>query len=241
MSVYLLRPYMGFVASSTVPCTFDADTESALIAQGIAVAVTAGNATIDSRTDGPVANATQGGNIARVVQTGYTTPTNRQGPVRLMAGGMSMGSAALTGYEGAGVAQVAGTYNIVDIFVPWLNTWTGVGVLQGTTVGTNFLRCALWGTNGALLASSPAAGVITASASTFLSLPFTYPTELIPGRYYIGIQADGTTDTIRHMLVANGDMPSTGTQTGTFGTDAALTSAPVTFTTAVGPISRLYT
>lgn len=242
MSVYLLLPYMGYTASATVPRTFDSDTESALIAQGRAVAVSAGAATIASRTDGPVAPASQGGNIARVDQAGYSTPTYYQGPLRLMAGGMTMGSAALTGYETNGVAQVAGTFNYEDIFVSYLNTWTGLAVLQGTTVGTNYLRSAVWGTNGALLASSPAAGVITAGASTFLLLPFTYPTELIPGRYVVGVQADGATDTIRHILSANGSIPSTGTQTGTFGTDiSTLTTIPVTFTTAQAPICYLYT
>lgn len=242
MSVYLLRPYMGYTASSTVPRTFDSDTETALITQGFALAVSAGAASISSLTNGPDALATQAGNIDRVSQQGYSTPTYPQGPLRLMAGGMALGSAALTGYETNGVAQTAGTYNMVDIFVPYVNTWTGVAVLQGTTVGTNFLRAAVWGTSGALLASSPAAGVVTAGASTFLLLPFTYPTELVRGRYIIGIQADGNTDTIRHMLSANGSMPSTTTLAGTFGTDVStLTTVPTTFTTAQAPICYLYT
>lgn len=242
MSVYLLLPYMGFTASATVPRTFDSDTESALIAQGRAVAVTAGAATIASRTDGPHVVGSQGGNEALVAQVGYGTATYPQGPLRLMAGGMSMGSAALTGFETNGVAQTAGTYNMVDINPWYRNTWTGVAVLQGTTVGTNFLRAAVWGTSGAYLASSPAAGVVTSGASTFLLLPFTYPTALIPGRYIIGIQADGATDTVRHMLSANGSMPSTATLAGTFGTDVTtLTTIPSTFTTAQAPICYLYT
>jgi hypothetical protein len=43
------------------------------------------------------------------------------------------------------------------------------------------------------------------------------------------------------LLAANGSNVCTGTQAGTFGTvPASLTTIPVTFTTAVGPICQLY-
>lgn len=239
MAVYLLRNYAGYTASSTVPVTFPDSTEQSLIAQGMATA--AFTTSMPAITGGPDGFVTQGGNLADAPQAGYTTATYPQGPLRLMAGSMAMGSAALTGYETNGVAQTAGTYNIVDIYVPYFNTWTGVIVLQGTTVGTNFLRGVVWGSDGVLIAASAAAGTVTASASTFLSVPFAAKVNLAPGRYFIGVQADGATDTIRHILSANGVIPTTGTQTGTFGTNANITTVPTTFTTAVGPICGLYT
>jgi len=64
----------------------------------------------------------------------------------------------------------------------------------------------------------------------------------VPGRYFVGVQLDGATDTVRHMLSANGSAPTTGTQTGTAGTvPSSIPTVPTSFTTAVGPISWLYT
>lgn len=238
MAVFLLRSYGGFAASSTVPVTFPDATESALIAQGIATA--ANTTSYSSLVGGPDGFVTQGGNVAIVPQAGYSQQTYYQGPLVLPV--IALGSAALTGYETNGVAQTAGTFNLIDIYVPYYNTWTGIAALQGTTVGTNKLIGAIWGSSGALIANSAVAGVTTSGASTFLNLPFTAKVNLAPGRYILGVQADGATDTLRHVLTANGQAWSTGTQAGTFGTvPATLTTVPVTFTTAVGPIVQLYT
>ncbi len=237
MSVYLLRNYQGFTASSTVPVTLPDSTEAALIAQGLA---TAAQTTVESNLLGaPLAFITQGGNTRAVDQNGYTTPTYRAGASILP--NIALGSAALTGYETNGVAQVAGTWNYSEIFVPHNATWTGAGCLNGTTVGTNKYIFALFGTNGVLLANTAVAGVLTANASVFQNIAFTAPINLIPGRYFIGVQLDGATDTVRHLLAANGSNVICGTQTGAFGTvPSSITTVSTTFTTAVAPICQLY-
>lgn len=238
MAVYLLRNYAGFTASSTVPVTFPDSTELSLIAQGFATA--AQTTSMSSLVGAPDQFVTQGGNVAVADQGGYTTPTYRQGPSILP--NIALGSAALTGYETNGVAQVAGTWNYSEIFVPHNNTWTGAGCLNGTTVGTNKYIFALFGSNGVLIANTATAGTLTATASVMQNIAFTAPVNLARGRYFIGVQLDGATDTVRHVLAANGSNVICGTQTGTFGTvPAAITTVSSTFTTAVAPICQLYT
>lgn len=235
MSVTLLRAYAGYASGAVV--TLPDDTETALIAQGLATAAYA--TSMPSRIGGPDQLVTQGGNVAHAPQSGQTVPTYYQGPLILPC--ISLGSAALSGYETLGTAPVAGTINLTEIHVPYWNTWTGIGVLNGTTVGTNNHLVALYGTNGALLANSALAGTVTAGASVMQNRAFTSPITLAPGRYFLGCQANGVTDTLRHLLAANGSNVCTSATTGTFGTLPATMTVPATFTTAVGVISQLYT
>jgi hypothetical protein len=67
------------------------------------------------------------------------------------------------------------------------------------------------------------------------------PILLAPGRYFIGLQMDVATDTVRHVLSANGSNVICGTQAGTFGTIPNITTVSTTFTTAVAPICQLFT
>jgi hypothetical protein len=236
MSVTLLRPYGTFASGATV--TLPDATEQALIAQGLARASVV--TTMPAIYGGPDQFVTQGGNIATANSSGMSNPVYYQGPLNLPC--ISLGSAALTGYETNGVAQTAGTMNLTEIYVPYWNTWTGAGILNGTTVGTHNVLTALYGSNGALIANSDVAGVVSAGASVMQNIAYTSPVTLAPGRYFLGFQYSGTTPTPRHLLAANGSNVCTGTQAGTFGTvPAALTTIPVTFTTAVGPICQLYT
>jgi hypothetical protein len=237
MSVYLLRAYGGFPASSTNPITFPDSTESALIAQGIAVA--AGTTAMPAIYGGPDQFLTQGGNIASAPNAGVGTPTYYQGP--LIWPCINLGSAALTGYETNGAAPVAGSMNLTEIQVPYWNTWTGIGVLNGTTVGTDNHLVALYGSNGALIANSAVAGTVSAGASVFQNRAFLFPVTLAPGRYFLGVQSNGTTATLRHLLAANGSNVCTSVTAGVFGTVPATMTPPATFTTAVGVIAQLYT
>lgn len=237
MSVYLLKNYAGFTASSTVPVTFPDSTEAALIAQGYAIA--AQTTAMESLVGGPDQLVTQGGNVAQATQAGYTTPTYRQGPSILPT--IALGSAALTGYETNGVTQTAGQWNYTEIFVPHYNTWAGAGVLNGTTVGTSKYIYALWGSTGTLIANTAVAGTLSANASVMQNIAFTAPVNLAPGRYFLGVQMDVATDTVRHLLAANGSNVICGTQAGTFGTVPNITTVSTTFTTAVAPIMQLYT
>jgi hypothetical protein len=234
MAVTLTRAYQGFASGATV--TFPDSTESALIAQGLAVAgpVTS----MPALVGGPDQQLTQGGNAAFALSSGLGTPTYYQGPLNLPC--ISLGSAALSGFETAGTAPVAGTINLTEIYVPYVQTWTGIGKLNGTTVGTDKHIVALYGSNGALLANSAVAGTTTAGASVFQNQAFTSPITLAPGRYFLGVQSNGTTDTLRHLLAANGSNVCTSATAGTFGTLPATMTVPATFTTAVGVITQLY-
>jgi hypothetical protein len=239
MSVTLLRNYMNFASGTTI--TLPDDTETALIAQSFAVA--AGTDLFPSLQGQGSAYVNVGGNIAFASQAGQgpvvAGSTYYQGPLNLPC--ISLGGVILTAFETNGVAQTAGTMNLTEIFVPFWQTWTGAGILNGTTVGTHNVLTALYGTNGALLANSAVAGVVSAGASVMQNIAYTAPITLAPGRYFLGFQYSGTTPTPRHLIAANGSNICTGTQAGTFGTvPATLTTIPVTFTTAVGPISQLY-
>lgn len=234
MSVTLSRPYMGFASGAVV--TFPSVTETALIAQGLAVA--ADTTSEPAIYGGPDQYATQGGNIFSVPNAGQGTPTFYQGPLTLPA--IPMGAAALTGYETNGVAQTAGSINLIEIYVPYIQTWTGVGVLNGTVVGTDNLIVVLYGSDGTRIRTSALAGTLSAGASVFQNIAFTSPITLLPGRYFIGVQASGATATIRHNLAANGAANCSSTTVGVFGTIPATLTVPATFTTAVGPIAQLY-
>jgi hypothetical protein len=234
MSVTLTRAYQGFASGATV--TFPDSTEAALIAQGLAVAgpVTS----MPALLGGPDQQVTQGGNVAFALTSGVGTPAYYQGPLNLPC--ISLGTSALSSFETAGTAPVAGTINLTEIYVPYVQTWTGIGKLNGTTVGTDKHIVALYGSNGALLANSAVAGTTTAGASVFQNQAFTSPITLAPGRYFLGVQSNGTTDTLRHLLAANGSNVCTSATAGTFGTLPATMTVPATFTTAVGVITQLY-
>lgn len=239
MSVTLLRAYAGYVSGAVV--SLDSDTEAALITQGIATAF-AGGITASSRVGAPDMYGSQGGNLADIQQGGLTstiTASVYAGP--LIYPVINLGSAALTTYETNGTAPVAGTMYLTEIYVPYAQTWTGIGKLNGTTATTDNHLVALYGANGALLASSAVAGVLAATASVMQNISFTAPITLIPGKYFLGFQSNGTTATVRHLVAVNGANIMTGSQAGVFGTvPATLTTVPVTFTNAQGVIMQLF-
>lgn len=235
MAILLSRAYQNFASGTTV--ILPSDTETALVAQGFGSLVTNG-ATATSIVGAPDMYATIGGVTADIGQSGQGAPSVPQGPLNWP--NIALGSAALTGYETNGVAQTAGTINFSEIYVPYAATWTGAGILNGTTVGTHNVLTVLYGSNGVLLANSATAGVVSASANVFQNIPFTAPIPLPPGRYFVGFQYSGTTPTPRHLLAANGSNVIGGTVAGTFGTIPATITVPTTFTTAVAPICQLY-
>lgn len=237
MSVLLTRNYGAYASGTTV--ILDSDTEAALVAQGYGTSV-ANGAVVNSRIGAPDQYVTIGGSTTNMAQSGQgaNVATAYQGPLNWP--NIALGSAALTGYETNGVAQTAGTINYSEIYVPFAQTWTGVGILNGTTVGTHNLLVVLYGTNGVLLANSAVAGVVSASANVFQNVAFTAPIPLPPGRYFIGSQFSGTTPTPRHLLAANGSNVIGGTVAGTFGTVPSSITPATTFTTAVAPICQLY-
>lgn len=234
MSVTLLRPYSTFATGAVV--TLPDSTEAALIAQGLATASTA--TSMPSIVGGPDQYVTMGGNVSFAPQAGQSTPTFAQGPSILP--NMPLGTAALTA-AGASSVHVAGTMNISEIYIPHWNTWKGAAVLNGTVVGTDNMLVALYSSSGALLANSAVAGTLSAGASTFQNRDFLTPVTLAPGRYFIGVQSNGTTATSNKFVAANGVNVLTTSVAGTFGTVPATITVPTTFTTAVGCVAQLYT
>lgn len=141
---------------------------------------------------------------------------------------------------GTSAVHVAGTFYISEINLVRTMLVTGIGVLNGTVVGTDSLIVMLFSPKGGMpLATSALAGVLSAGANAFqeiaLITPFN-PTN--DGRYYVGVQCNGTTATTRR-IAASTFLNLAKSYTGTFGTMAPLV-VPTTFTADVGPIAYLY-
>lgn len=152
------------------------------------------------------------------------------------------GGTALTALETAGTAPAANTEQYcseIDLYYSTLVT--GLGVLNGTTVGTDKHIVILYDSSGNVLANSATAGATTAGASTYQKMNFvTKYWSVGPGRYFGCVQSNGTTDTIRHAITAVNDNILGGTiTTQVFGTVKAIT-APTTFTTAKVPYFLVY-
>ncbi len=89
---------------------------------------------------------------------------------------------------GTNTTTVAGTIYWAEISVTRNMTLTGIGVLNGATVGTDKGVAALYDNNGVLVASSALAGATTTGANAFQQYAFTGITTIKPGRYFIAYQ-----------------------------------------------------
>lgn len=235
MSVTLLRPYQGFATGAVV--TLPNDTESALIAQGLATLKDADSLT--SLPGGALQLQTLGGNVSVQTTQGFSTPGTVQAPSILP--NVPLGGTALTAFDTNGRVSVAGTWYIAEIHVPATMLVTGVGVLNGTTVGTDKWCAALYGADGTLLRNSATAGTTTAGASAFQSLAFTSTIVLTPGKYHIAVQCNGTTDTMRRLLSTVNPNVLCAAVAGTFGTVPSTITVPTSHSSTNGPIATLYT
>lgn len=152
------------------------------------------------------------------------------------------GGTAISALETAGTAAAAATeIYCTEIDIPFSMFVQGIGVLNGTTVGTNKHFAILYDNAGAVLANTATAGTTTAGASTYQKLNLVTPYYLVgPSRYFACDGLNGTTDTIRHAVTGTNDNLLGGTKTAqTFGTAAAIT-VPSTFTTAKVPYFMLF-
>lgn len=234
MTVTLNRAYGPYASGAVV--TLPDSTETALIAQGLATASTTSSITAG---DNNVQQITVGGNTVVGPGAGYGTPSVIQGPA--ITPNTPLGAAALTSYDTNGRVHVAGTMYLAEIYLDMTNTWKGIGVLNGTVVGTDNLLVALYGSNGALLANSAVAGVLSAGASAFQNIDFLTPITLPAGRYFCGVQCNGTTATTRALVSTAQPNALTTSVAGTFGTIPATITVPTTHTTGVGRICWMYT
>jgi hypothetical protein len=140
---------------------------------------------------------------------------------------------------GTDAVHVAGSIYFAEIFLPANKTLTGIGVLNGSVVGTDNLIVGLYSSTGTLLRSSALAGALSAGADGFQEIPFTSTYAAVgPARYWLAVQCEGTTAATQRIATAT-YLNSTGSQVGVFGTMAAIT--PTATTTAdVGPIGYVY-
>lgn len=151
---------------------------------------------------------------------------------------------ALTGINTNGTTLTANQTYFTDVFIPeTAKVLTGIGILNGTTVGTDKGIVMLFNSAGTLLANSAVTGggALTAGASTFQQYAFTAPyTTLNPGRFWIGYQSNGTTDTVRMVVTSTWIDVLTGSVAGANAVATASITPTTTFTTAVGPLSYVY-
>lgn len=133
---------------------------------------------------------------------------------------------------------VSGTIQYTQVNAGRGATVTGVSILMGGAGGTDNVIVGLYNSAGVLVASSALAGTLAGAASAWQQVPFTAQYKIVASIYYVALQTNGTT---AHPATYNAPaFPlATGSQTGAFGTMAAITP-PTTYTANVGPIAQLY-
>jgi hypothetical protein len=152
------------------------------------------------------------------------------------------GGVIYTSLETNGTAPSAATeIYCTEIDLPQSMNITGLGVLNGTTVGTDNHWMILYDSSGKVLANSAAAGALAASGSAYQKFDFTAKYYAVgPARYFGCMGSNGTTATIRHAITSTNDNILGGAvTTQVFGTAAAIT-VPSTFTTAKAPYLLVY-
>lgn len=152
------------------------------------------------------------------------------------------GAVLYTSINSTGTTLAATTMYCSEIDLPFNKYVTGLGVLLGTTGGTDKHLVVLYDAAGNLLANSATAGTTAGTASTYETLAFTTPYFAIgPAQYFGCLQTNGTTATVRMRVTSVQDNALTKGVTGqTFGTVPATITVPTTFTTAVGPYELMY-
>lgn len=142
---------------------------------------------------------------------------------------------------GTNTTPVAGTWYCMDVRVFGNYTaMSGLGFLNGATVGTDKLIFALYDSTGRLVANTDTAGTTSSGASAAQEIAFTSQVALQPGIYWTCEQANGTTTRLRTVAASTFLDKLAGSFTGTFGTVPATITPPTTFTADTGPFGYIY-
>lgn len=145
---------------------------------------------------------------------------------------------------GTNTTMTADAVYYSDIFIPeTAKVLTGIGVLNGATVGTDKAFVCLFDSAGNLVANSAVTtgGALTAGANAFQQYAFTATyTIKKPGRYWLGYQQNGTTATMRTIAAATWVDVLTGTVAGVTATAPTSITPPTTFTADKGVIGYVY-
>jgi hypothetical protein len=140
---------------------------------------------------------------------------------------------------GTDAAGVAGTVYYSEIVLDAPKRVTGIGLLNGTTVGTDDLIVGLYDEGGHLIANSALAGTLGAGADAFQEVALTAPINLPAGRYFVASQFEGTTHQTQR-IAASTYRNRAGSVAGTFGTLPATITPPTSITAGAGPVAYLY-
>jgi len=151
-----------------------------------------------------------------------------------------IGSVAYSSF-GTNKTPVAGTIYISDIYVVRNTTLTGIGLLNGSTAGgTNTVIYALYNAQGKLIANTDLSGTSTSGANAFQQIAFTSAVNVDAGQYFVAVQRNGTTDTLRTVAADTFvDVVSTSVA-GVFGTIPSSITVPTSFSADNGPIVYVY-
>lgn len=226
MSVTLRQAYAGYAAGAVV--TLPADTESALVAQGLADALGPGTSSTVRATI-----LTQGGNTAVFDAGGVGAAVAPAGPTMVPC-------ISLKGWATAGASTSNEWLSLTEIFLPAYMTARGISVLNGAVVGTDNILVALYNSAGYLVANSPPAGEISAGANIFQDINFVTPMPCFPGRYFTAVQCSGTTALTRKLTGADSPNVLCETFNIPFGTIPSQVTVPTTFNNDAGAITMLY-
>ena len=171
--------------------------------------------------------------LAKTFQ-GVPSVDNKTGPVATVAN-----SAATSGTD---TAFANGTMFVGSVEVPSTFLATGVQYLVGSVGGTDKVIAVLYDSAGNPLANSTtaASGTTAGTAAQIQQLAFTSPINVAgPGRYYVGIAANGATAKIRTVPAFTQSGSLGGTISWTHGTIAQITAAS-TFTADQVPFAAIY-
>lgn len=184
------------------------------------------------------ANIATSGNIST---SGTGTVTAAGGYVGTGPTRIGVVDGVITATTGTDVGYVAGDKFVSEIVIPYNVTLTGAAILNGPTVGTDSVIVCLFDSTGAAVATSALAGTATSGADAWQEVDFTSTYAATSGRYFVGVQGNGTTDNF-HALAAGG-LNSTAQNTddnGSFGTVSDIGTPPTSFTADVGPVMYVY-
>ncbi len=125
-----------------------------------------------------------------------------------------------------------------QVLIPGRSTLTGIAYLIGSVGGTDKVISALFDSSGNLIANSALAGATVGTAANVQAVDFTAPVTVPEGKYYIGLQFNGTTAKFRTHTIP-GQKFVANSVAGTFGTLAAITPG-ATFTANKAPMAVTY-
>lgn len=155
---------------------------------------------------------------------------------------------ALTTFGSPMNPLVAGTVYVTDIYVSGDTLVTGIGVLNGTTAGTDKIVVWLFDESGLALGSSTLSGTTSSGANAWQEIALTATIRIKAGHYLIGYRQNGTTATPRFQGTAAtgfGDAMTTSiahsnAQVGSFGSTIYAITPGTAYTAGQGPLAYLY-